>query len=41
MAHKDFFVLDAVVHPFNFAEENFAEPEGARAMAEMAAALRV
>ncbi|HET6509063.1 MAG TPA: amidohydrolase family protein [Baekduia sp.] len=38
MADKDFFVLDAVVHPFNFDKSNYAEPEGARAMAEMAAA---
>jgi predicted TIM-barrel fold metal-dependent hydrolase len=37
MAEKDFFVLDAVTHAFNFSEENYANPEGAKAMAHMAA----
>ncbi len=38
MAERDFFVLDAVVHAFNFDESNFANYEGAKAMADMAAA---
>lgn len=39
MAEKGFFVLDAVTHAFNLTEENFADEDGARAMAEMVVAL--
>jgi uncharacterized protein len=38
MAERDFFVVDAVVHAYNFDEENFANYDGAKAMADMAAA---
>jgi predicted TIM-barrel fold metal-dependent hydrolase len=39
MAEHNFFVLDAVTHAFNLTEENFADVDGARAMAEMVVAL--
>lgn len=38
MSEDGYFVLDAVTHAFNFAEDNFYNVEGARAMADMAAA---
>src|SRR4051794_33077377 len=39
MTEQDFFVLDAVTHAFNLSEANFANYEGAKAMAEMVAVL--
>jgi predicted TIM-barrel fold metal-dependent hydrolase len=39
MAEQDFFVLDAVTHAFNLTEDNFADHDGAKAMAEMVVAL--
>jgi hypothetical protein len=37
--NDDIFILDAVTHAFNLTEENFADYEGAKAMAEMVAVL--
>jgi hypothetical protein len=39
MAEQDFFVLDAVTHAFNLTQQNFADHDGAKAMAEMVVAL--